>query len=48
MFSQGQKTVLGERISFFGDVPDPLRLFPKILGFHLKLEIKYLRIMVRL
>jgi hypothetical protein len=34
-------TLLGEGISSFGDVPDALRLFFKILRFHIKLENRY-------
>jgi hypothetical protein len=38
IFSQGQKTLLSEGISFFGDVPDSLRLFPEVLRFHAAIE----------
>ncbi len=34
MVSQGQKTFFCEGISFFGKIPNTLRLFLKILRFH--------------
>ena len=43
MFDQDQKTLFGEGISFFGDAPDALCLFSKILGFHIKLETEFLQ-----